>query len=356
MPSRIQMTRTTTTVMMTTIKMTMAGVLLALAAVPAVAQPAPADPAGAPAGQAAPAAAVPADQAPAAAPGEPSAPAAEHAAPGTGNEAPGARAEGRPTEGQPGGTEVGRATAGATGDSPKAEEPGSEHHTGGPSAEDAEEEDPSKHFNFFGIQPGHVFDYRGKDEFGGPYGDGKMVDPATGHEVHEEEPASPPFLFVLINFAVLLGILAKWGWPAAQTVAKDRHELIKTALDDAARLRKQAADKLTEYESRLKAADAEIAQLIQGMRADAENDRRAILAAAELQAAQMKRDAELRIAAEIEQARAKLTREVTAAAAAATETLLREKVTAGDQQRLVAGFISDVEGATRRSSTQGGVR
>ncbi len=210
-----------------------------------------------------------------------------------------------------------------------------------------EEVDPSRHFNFVGIQPGHLFDYSGKDEFGGPLGDGKMTDPATGQTVHEEEPASPPFVFVLINFAILLGILAKWGVPLARKTARDRHDLIKTALDEAAQLRKQAADKLADYEARLKAADAEITQLVEGMRADAEKEADRIRAAAKAQAAQMARDAEQRIAAEIELARAQLTREVTAAAAAATEKLLREKLTAGDQQKLVTGFIADVQGGGR---------
>jgi F-type H+-transporting ATPase subunit b len=206
-----------------------------------------------------------------------------------------------------------------------------------------EELDPSKHFNYIGIQPGHLFDYRGKDELGGPLGDGKMTDPATGQTVREEEPASPPFVFVLVNFAILLALLLKVGWPMAQKTARERHDLIKTALDEAARLRQQAADKLADYEARLKAADAEIKQLVDGMRADADKEKQRILAAAEAQAAQMARDAEQRIAAEIELARAQLTREVTAAAAAATEKLLREKLTAGDQQKLVAGFITDIQ-------------
>src|SRR5215510_8182678 len=166
-------------------------------------------------------------------------------------------------------------------------------------------------------------------------GDGKMVDPATGQVVHEEEPASPPFVFVLINFAILLGLLAWKGRPIAQKVARERHDLIKTALDEAARLRKQAADKLAEYESRLQAADAQIKDLVEGIRVDAENESKRLLAAAEAQVAQMKRDAELRIAAEIETARAQLTREVAAAATAATEKLLRDKMTSADQQNLV---------------------
>jgi F0F1-type ATP synthase membrane subunit b/b' len=221
--------------------------------------------------------------------------------------------------------------------------PASGHH--GEGAAEGEAEDPSRHFNFFGFSPGNLFDYRGKDEYGGPFGDGKMVDPETGHEAHGEEPASPPFLFMLLNFALLLGLLAWKGRPVAQKVAAERHDLIKTALDEAAKLRQQAADKLAEYEARLADADAQIKQLVDGMRVDAEHDKQRILAAAEAQAQLMKRDAELRIAAEIELARAQLTREVTAASAAAAEQMLREKMTAADQQALVGSFIADVQNA-----------
>ena len=251
--------------------------------------------------------------------------------------------------------EAGRAAAEAPGDSERASGPGTEHHTGGDSAAQAgetaagekeaaeeAEADPTRHFNFLGFQPGHLFDYLGKDEYGGKFGDGTMVEPETRRVIHEEEPASPPFVFMLLNFALLLGLLAWKLRPVGEKVAQERHDLIKTALEEAARLRKQAADKLAEYEVRLKDADAEIKKLVDGMRADAENEKQRILAAAEAQAALMKRDAELRIAAEIELARAQLTREVTAASAAATEKLLREKMTAADQQTLVSAFITDV--------------
>ncbi|HWU90481.1 MAG TPA: ATP synthase F0 subunit B [Kofleriaceae bacterium] len=210
-----------------------------------------------------------------------------------------------------------------------------------------EHEDPSKHFNFFG----GPFSHSGKDIAGGPYGDGVNYDPKTGHAVAgEEEPMSAPFIFMVLNFVVLLALLSRYGGPTVRKLAADRHDQIKTALDEAAKLRKQAADKLAEYEDRLKAADAEIAKLVEGMRADAEADKKRILEAAERQAAQMKRDAELRIAAEIEAARAALTREVTSAASAATEKILREKLTSADQQKLVGAFIGDLQGATRKEA------
>jgi F-type H+-transporting ATPase subunit b len=205
--------------------------------------------------------------------------------------------------------------------------------------------DPSKHFNFVGREPGQLFDYKGKDAYGGKLGDGKMVDPQTGTTTSDEEPASPPFIFAVLNFVLLLALLAWKGRPAVRKVAADRHDMIKSALDEAAELRKQAADKLAQYEARLKEADAQIKALVEGMRADAKKEEERILAAAETQAAMMKRDAELRIAAEIELARVQLTREVTAAAIAAAEKLLRDKMTPADQQQLVGGFIAGITGA-----------
>ncbi len=202
-------------------------------------------------------------------------------------------------------------------------------------------EDPSKHFNFFD------FSYGKKDEFGGPFGDGKMElkdkDNNVVHVVHEEEPMSAPFVLMLVNFGLLLIILAKYGWPVAGKLAADRHDQIKTALDDAAKLRETAKTKLAEYETRVAGLDGEIKKLVDGIRADADADKTRILKQAEAQAAQMKRDADLRIAAEIELARATLTREITAAAAAATEKLLRTNVTTADQSTLVGSFITSLE-------------
>jgi F-type H+-transporting ATPase subunit b len=223
-----------------------------------------------------------------------------------------------------------------------------------PTAGDAPREhgapfNPAQYFHLWGSPGAHY----GKDATGGPLGDGVMTDPHTGEVILDhhgrpfEEPMSPAFIFLVLNFALFLWILARFGGPAFRKLAADRHDQIKTALDEAAKLREAAAAKLGEYESKLKRADDEITKLVAGMRADAEADQKRILDNAERQAAQMKRDAESRIAAEIEAARAALTREVTAAAAAAAEQLLREKITPADQGRIVASFIADVQGATR---------
>lgn len=200
--------------------------------------------------------------------------------------------------------------------------------------------DATEHFNWFSIH------YAGKDEYGGKFGDdvmthadGSVVKDEKGEKA-EEEPMSPPFIFMLVNFGLFLLILAKYLAPAGTKVAKERHDMIKTALDEAAALRAQAQAKLAEYEARIKNVDDEVKLIVDDIRAAAEEDKKRILENAERQSVQMKRDAEQRIAAEIEMARAQLSREVATAAAAATEKLLRDKTTPDDQRKLVGNFIS----------------
>ncbi|HVV83251.1 MAG TPA: hypothetical protein VHE35_09230 [Kofleriaceae bacterium] len=197
------------------------------------------------------------------------------------------------------------------------------------------ESDPTRTYNFF-----HM--HYGKDQYGGKFGDG-----VQGPHNEPEEPMSAPFAFALINFGILLVLLGKYGGPAARKMAETRSDEIKSALDEAAKLRQAAAAKLDEYSTKLKAAEAEMTSMLTNMRADAEVEKQRILAAAEAQAAAVQRDADLRIAAEIDRARTELAREVAVAAAAAAEKLLRERTTPADQVAMVDTFIKDVESAAR---------
>lgn len=223
-------------------------------------------------------------------------------------------------------------------------------HAAGHQAIDGVRYDNTKYFRWLGSP----FDHHDKDVTGAPFGDGKMeeggkvlTDPHhPGHPVEDE--MSPPFIFMVLNFVLLLIILAWKAKPAFEKLAAERSDAIKNALEEAAKLRKQASDRLEEYQSKLAKSDAEIKAMVEGIRADAEADKKRILEAADRQAAQLKKDAETRIAAEIELARATLTREVTYAATAAAEQLLRDKMTAQDQQQVINTFITGVQSAARK--------
>jgi len=215
---------------------------------------------------------------------------------------------------------------------------GEGHEAAAPGHEGGHHADPSKTFNFFDNPlPFGPDSFRNKDQYGGPLGDG-----VQGPHDEPEEPMSVPFVLVLINFGIILVILGWKAGPVAREMAAKRSDEIKTALDEAARLRQQAQEKLAEYSAKLRAAESEIDQMIAGMRTDAEAERKRIIAAAEAQAVALKKDAELRIAAEIDRARAQLRREVTNAAAEVAERVLREKTTGADQAKLVDTFLADV--------------
>lgn len=202
-------------------------------------------------------------------------------------------------------------------------------------------EDPSQNFNWF---KGIPFSYGSLDAKGGPLGDGKL---GTGPDAPtvsatEEEKMSAPFILMFVNFGILLLILAKYAGPAARKMAESRSDQIKNALEESAKLRQQASDKLEEYKTKLADADAQINKMVADMRTTAEADKTRILDNAAKQADALKRDAEARIAAEIARARIELKREVSIAAAAAAEKMLRERATGADQTKLVDTFIADL--------------
>lgn len=185
-------------------------------------------------------------------------------------------------------------------------------------------DDPSAHFNWVD------FGYGSKDINGGPLEDG-------------DEPMSPPFIMMLFNFGVVVTILMWKVRPAIRRYTAKRHDTIKSALEEASLLREQARAKLEEYTSQLARAEKEIEQMVTDIRQGAEAEKQRILADAEAQARALTRDAEQRIAAEIERARAGLEREVVAAAIAVAERLIREQATRSDHTQLADSFIQDIQ-------------
>lgn len=184
--------------------------------------------------------------------------------------------------------------------------------------------DPSAHFNWFD------FGYADKDIYGG------TLEPG-------EEPMPPPFALMLFNFGIVVLILMWKVRPAIRKYVAKRHDSIKDALAEASLLREQARAKLEEYTRQLARAEKEIEEMVTGIREGAEAEKKRILADAEAQAQALKRDAEQRIAAELERARAELEREVVAAAVAVAERLIREHATKNDHVTLADGFIQELE-------------
>jgi F-type H+-transporting ATPase subunit b len=161
----------------------------------------------------------------------------------------------------------------------------------------------------------------------------------TGSTNHEE-PAVAGFLdatvFVSIAMAVFIAILLWKKVPGVVTRGLDRQiAAIRTRLDEAAQLRSEAEALRDEYARKLASAETEVA----GMMGQAETESQAILAKAgrdaEALVARRTRMAEDKIAAAERAAVDEVRARAASAAAAAAEQLIRERLDAKADRRLV---------------------
>jgi F0F1-type ATP synthase membrane subunit b/b' len=152
---------------------------------------------------------------------------------------------------------------------------------------------------------------------------------------------------------VFLAILGKILWQPLTRGWAERHDQIKGELDEATRLRGEAAAQLAIYQQKVANVDSEVQTLLKQLHADAEADRARVIAAAEGEAKRVREEADRQIKVEIERARIELRRETVAAALKAAETILKSNVREEDQQRLAERYAADLDRAAAQSK-QGG--
>ena len=149
--------------------------------------------------------------------------------------------------------------------------------------------------------------------------------------------------WVAIGFLVFLGVLFYVG--VHRTVGKaldDRAGRIKAELDDARKLRDEAAGLLAEYQRKRQQAEGEAQEIVSGAKAEAE--RLAVEAKARIEEFVSRRTkmAETKIAQAEAQAAADVRAAAAEAAVAAAETILRQETKGDLANRLIARGIEDV--------------
>ena len=149
--------------------------------------------------------------------------------------------------------------------------------------------------------------------------------------------------WVAIGFVVFIVLLLSIG--VHRTIGKsldDRAVRIKAELDEARKLRDEAAALLAEYQRKRQTAEGEAQEIISGAKAEAE--RLAVEANARIEEFVSRRTkmAETKIAQAEAQAAADVRAAAAEAAVAAAEKILRQETTGELASRLVASGIADV--------------
>jgi F-type H+-transporting ATPase subunit b len=154
--------------------------------------------------------------------------------------------------------------------------------------------------------------------------------------------AEPEF-WVAVAFVILMGVFAYFGVHRTVLKALDhRSERIKAELDDARRLRDEAAKLLADYKARHAAAEGEAQDIIASAKAEAERIASEAKTKMEDFVARRTKTAESKIALAEAQALADVRGAAAAAAVTAASTILSQTVKGQVAEDLLAKGITEV--------------
>src|SRR6267142_642173 len=153
-----------------------------------------------------------------------------------------------------------------------------------------------------------------------------------------------PETWVAIAFVILMVVFAYLGVHRTVLTALDhRSERIKAELDDARRLKDEAAKLLAEYKARRASAEREAEEIIAGARADAERIAAEAKTKIEDFVARRTKTAESKIALAEAQALADVRTAAADAAVTAASTILSQSVKGSVADDLLAKGIAEVK-------------
>lgn len=154
-------------------------------------------------------------------------------------------------------------------------------------------------------------------------------------------------LWATVVFLALLAILGRYAWGPILSAAEAREDTIQSALDEARQRNEEAEKLLKEHRAQLAEARREANELIAEGKAAGEEVRRELEEKARAEAETIVERARVEIQRERDKALDTVRREAVDLALAAASRILREKLDADEDRRMVEGFLDEVSGERR---------
>ncbi|HSD02493.1 MAG TPA: F0F1 ATP synthase subunit B [Gaiellales bacterium] len=159
-------------------------------------------------------------------------------------------------------------------------------------------------------------------------------------------PTTGLMIWTLVTFVVVLIVLKKYAFGPIQQMIDARRTAITADLDAAEKARGEAQAALAEYREQLAEARREASRIVEDARRVGEERRAADVAALESETVRLKEQAKAEIAAETRQALADLKQHVADLTLVATEKVVRARLDAAEQRRLIDDALADVDFAS----------
>ena len=157
------------------------------------------------------------------------------------------------------------------------------------------------------------------------------------------QPDPGLFLWTILTFLVLLGLLTKFAWKPLLAMLDRREEIIRQSLDDAEKAKHELQRLQQESKEILSKARVEAQSILAKTRSEAEKLKGEIRQKAKAQADSILRDAEKQIQVETEKAMAMLKSDVVDLSLVVASKLIKRNLSKEDNQSLIEESLKQFE-------------
>ena len=157
------------------------------------------------------------------------------------------------------------------------------------------------------------------------------------------QPDPGLFIWTIVTFLVLLGLLAKFAWRPLLQALESRQERIRKSLEDAERARQELERLQQDSAKMMQQARMEAESIVTQTRADAERLREELKQKAKDEADNILRNAQQQIQLQTRQAIQQIRHEVADIAVLLTSKLLERNIAKEDNKRLIDDTLKQIE-------------
>jgi F-type H+-transporting ATPase subunit b len=150
-------------------------------------------------------------------------------------------------------------------------------------------------------------------------------------------------IWTIVNFTIFALILGKFAWKPLTNALSAREKSIEDSISRAEKASADAERMMKDNEAKLAKAQQEMSEIVRQGRAEAQAKVQSALQEADKVKEQKIAEARAEIEREKQAAMQSLREEVSNLVIMATEKILKEKLDAGQQKKIVDGFIDDLQ-------------
>jgi len=159
------------------------------------------------------------------------------------------------------------------------------------------------------------------------------------------QPDPGLFIWTILTFLILLGLLAKFAWNPLLRALEERQEMIRNSLDDAEKTKRELLRVQQESAEIIAEARAEAQTIVSKSRAEAETVREDLKRKAKEEADGLVKNAERQIQQETARAVQEIRREVVDLSLALASKLIKKNLSQADNDRLIQDSLKQIETA-----------